>query len=291
MEPIEVAQRYFNAWNERDPLAIVATLAEGGTYSDPASGGALTGEALIQYTTGLFAAFPDLSFEIVSAAPSGDGAVSAQWLMKGTNTGPFGGGPPTGSSVALPGADFISVDGDKILSIQGYFDQRTLVEQLGLQVVVQPHSIGPFSFGTSVRTTTGKRTKPGAFSTTWIEVHSDDEVNEVRERSRQILQEMMQLDGFISAANMVIGHRLITTTAWEDLQGPAQILGGGAHKEAMDRFFGQEFASAGTTMVWVADHRNTMWVRCGNCGQMEDYDRSEGKCRCGEALPEHPSYW
>jgi hypothetical protein len=35
MEVVDVAQRYFEAWNRHDPDSIVATFAEGGTYSDP----------------------------------------------------------------------------------------------------------------------------------------------------------------------------------------------------------------------------------------------------------------
>jgi len=114
--------------------------------------------------------------------------VAAEWLMKGTNSGPFAGGPPPGKSVALPGADFLTVDGDKISSIKGYFDRRTLVEQLGLQVIVQPCSIGAFTFGDSVRYTTGKGTKPGAFSFTWIDVNSDEEVPRSRNEASRLLQ-------------------------------------------------------------------------------------------------------
>jgi hypothetical protein len=35
MDATDVAQKYFDAWNRRDPEAIVATFAEGGTYTDP----------------------------------------------------------------------------------------------------------------------------------------------------------------------------------------------------------------------------------------------------------------
>ena len=84
MSNLDVAQEYFDAWNRRNPAAIVATFAEGGTYNDPASGGDLSGQALVEYTSGLFSAFPDLSFEIVSAVPAGDNVVAAQWLMRGS---------------------------------------------------------------------------------------------------------------------------------------------------------------------------------------------------------------
>ena len=60
--------------------------------------------------------------------------------------------------------------------------RRLLWEQLGLQAIVVPSSVGPFTFGYSVRMQTGKRTKPGAVSLTWIDVRSDEEEREVRER-------------------------------------------------------------------------------------------------------------
>src|SRR5687768_88538 len=143
MQPIDVAQQYFDAWQRHDGAGIVATFAEGGTYSDPATGHPLSGPAIAGYAGNLWAAFPDLSFELLSVAPAGEGTIAAQWLMRGTNSGSMRGLPPTGRPVALPGADFIQIEGNKIRSVQGYFDTRTLSEQLGLQTVVQPYTAGP----------------------------------------------------------------------------------------------------------------------------------------------------
>jgi steroid delta-isomerase-like uncharacterized protein len=143
MEATDVAKRYFDAWNQRDPEAIVATFADGGTYSDPNVPEGLSGQAIAHYAGGLFAAFPDLSFDLLSHGSISDGVVAAQWVMRGTNTGPLRGNPPTGDSVALPGADFIAVEGDKVHSVQGYFDRSALAEQLGLQVIMQLHRLGP----------------------------------------------------------------------------------------------------------------------------------------------------
>ena len=291
MNSMDVAQRYFNPWNSRDPSAIVAAFAAGGTYSDPATGGPLNGQAIAEYSGGLFASFPDLSFDLLSSAPAGDEMVAVQWLMKGTNTGSFAGLPPSGQSVVLPGADFIVVDGDKVRSTQRYFDQQTLVEQLGLQAIVLPNAIGPFTFGVSVRASTGKRTKPGAFSLTWIEVRTDEEAKEVQDRARQITQDMMGMPGFISSANMSQGRRLITTSAWEDAEAPKQLLRSEAHKEAMNRFFGPDFAIGAMTSVWVPDRINAIWMRCTACGQMADYEHGHGKCRCGQELPDHAPWW
>jgi predicted ester cyclase len=59
--------------------------------------------------------------------------VAAQWMMRGTHTGSLFGGPPTGRKIALPGADFITVEGDRIRSVRGYFDRKDIADQLGFQ--------------------------------------------------------------------------------------------------------------------------------------------------------------
>ena len=151
MNPLEIAQQYFDAWNRRDADAVLATFAADGTYCDPANGGRLRGEALKGYMAVLWAAFPDLSFEIASAGAAGPDLVAAQWIMHGTNTGSMMGLPPTGKAVTVQGADFIRVAGGKIQSVDGYFDSRAVPDQLGLQVLVQPKQLGPFSFGNSTR--------------------------------------------------------------------------------------------------------------------------------------------
>jgi len=289
MEALAVAQRYFAAWNRRDPSAVVETFVEDGTYSDPTAPSGLRGAAIAQYVAGLLTAFPDLSFEIVSAAPTGDRSVAAQWLMRGTNTGPLPGAPPTGRTVALPGADFIVTAGDKVRSVHGYFDQRTFVEQLGLQVAIVPPSAGPLAFGTAVYFQPGTLAKPGAISVTAIQVRSQDEVGRVVEYSRRIVQEVAQMPGFLGFVGATVGHRLMTVTAWDNVERPAQLLRGGTHGEAMQAFFGSDFAAGGVTGVWVPHHINTMWVRCGSCGRMAD--ARQAACPCGTPLPPHPAYW
>ena len=126
---------YFAAWNDHDPAAVAASLAAGGTYEDPTTRGPLSGPALEHHVAGLLAGFPDLSFEVVSVAPTSETAAAAQWIMRGTNTGPMPGGPPTGGTAALPGADFIDYDpsSDRVARVVGYFDTATLLRQLGLQ--------------------------------------------------------------------------------------------------------------------------------------------------------------
>ena len=110
MSLTDALDRYFAAWNDHDPDAVVRSLAEDGSYEDPTTGGPLTGDALAENVAALLTGFPDLHFDLVSVAATSDTGAAAQWLMRGTNTGPMPAGPATGQTVALPGADFIDYD-------------------------------------------------------------------------------------------------------------------------------------------------------------------------------------
>jgi steroid delta-isomerase-like uncharacterized protein len=134
MNAIEVVKRHFDAWNRRDADAIVATFAEGAAYTAPIAGQGLSGEAVRRFAEGIFTAFPDVSFEIVSISDTGGGLVATQWLGRATNTGALAdGSPPTGRPLTVPGASFFQVQGDQIRSGQVYHDRQTMDEQLGLK--------------------------------------------------------------------------------------------------------------------------------------------------------------
>ena len=42
----KIIEHYFDAWNNYDADALIATFAPGGTYEDPNTGGPLSGEAI-----------------------------------------------------------------------------------------------------------------------------------------------------------------------------------------------------------------------------------------------------
>ena len=173
MSLTDALDRYFAAWNDHDPDAVVRSLADGGSYEDPTTGGPLTGDALAANVATLLAGFPDLHFDLVSVAPTSDTTAAAQWLMQGTNTGPMPAGPATGQTVALPGADFIDYDpaADRIAKVTGYFDTATMLRQLGLQAHITPADMEPVTkFGISLHVDTQRQTIPGAFSVTWIDI-------------------------------------------------------------------------------------------------------------------------
>ncbi|MGI8740753.1 MAG: ester cyclase [Gammaproteobacteria bacterium] len=291
MNAIDVANQYFDAWNRHDPDALADVFAPSGTYRDPTTAGELTGAAITANATSLWAAFPDLSFEIISAAEARPGVIAAEWIMRGTNAGEFLGLPATRKTVTLPGADFITVENDRVRAVTGYFDTRAIPEQLGLQVVVQPYALGPFSFGVSTSVQSGSKAKPGAFSVTQLMSLSDESMQEIRQMSRETAGEMMKMKGFIGLVTARIGERAITISAWERPDDSRQLMRSEAHGAAMQRFFAGASASSAYTSVWAPARINTLWVRCNACLKMNNADTSAGVCACGERLPEPAPYW
>ena len=289
--PLEVIQRYAEGWNRHDAEAIVATFADGGTYADPTTAGPLTGAAIGAYAQVLWGAFPDLSFEFVSVAQNDSGLISAEWLMKGTNTASFNGLPPTGLPVALPGADFFRIEGDRIRSVQGYFDGGAVPRALGLDVIVQPGAIGPFAFGVSVRATNGSTATPGAFSIICFEARTVEEREKIRVSSRKIAVEMLSMPGFISFVAATIGDRMMTITAWDKTDSLAPLMKGGEHRSAVGSYFGEGVGRGGTTSVWIPGRLNPRRIRCTECAKLSIDDGAQGNCACGASLPAPLAYW
>lgn len=281
---------YFRAWNAHDTEAVLAALEPDGSYEDPATGGPLRGDALRRYLDGLFAAFPDLSFEAREAHGNGR-RWTVEWLMRGTNAAPLQPGlPATGATVVLPGVDVVSLDGDAITSVRGFFDRKAFLEQTGLQVVVQPRAAGPLRFGRGVWLSTGNSAKPAAFSTTWIDVTNEADRQEVIARTHRVIAEMAEMPGFIGATFTDVANRLTTQTAWASVEAAHAVMKLGTHKEALGRFLAGELGVAVHTAVWAPERQNALWVRCAACGKVERYE-PDGRSACGEPFPQQPVYW
>jgi hypothetical protein len=116
-------------------------------------------------------------------------AVVTAYAVVGPVANPLPGTPePTGRACDLPGIDVITIGEGGITSVVGYFDQKTFVEQLGLQVIVVPANEPPMLLGMSARTDLENPTVPGALAMTWIDVDSMDQQVEVHGRTREVLQ-------------------------------------------------------------------------------------------------------
>ena len=289
---LQVFQNYADAWNRHDADGIVATFAEGGTYCDPTTGGPLTGAAIAECARGLWSAFPDLSFEMARFMQGEGSALSAEWVMRGTNTGSMNGLPPTGRSVEVRGVDIAVVADGKLRSVQGYFDSAAVPRALGLDVIVQPHAIGPFTFGTGLRVTNGSKAVPGAFGITFVSARNKQDELAIRESSAKILQELLAIPGFISAVTTTVEERMMTITAWETPESMAPLMKMGEHRAAVGRYFATaDYGVGGMTGVWVPHHLGARRVRCPECDKMASVEVPDGKCACGTLLPEPLAYW
>jgi SnoaL-like polyketide cyclase len=217
-------------------------------------------------------------------------SVVAQWTMTGTQSGPLNGLPPTEARIKLPGIDVITAVEQRLLSVEGYFDQRTLLNQLGAQVTVQPANVGPLAFGTSVRFRSSNTSIPGALSMTWMDVRSEAEGEEVKQRVYAIVRELAQVPGFIGWVGIAIAERLYTLALWDRPETIRQLRTNTKHKMAVQQVFQRDFGSALHTGVWVPEHLNPQWRRCPTCGSMIDPDRPDASCPCGDPVPVRLAY-
>ena len=108
-----------------------------GTFSHPryeivATGDVYDGEQQVRgYYEETRAAFPDQRNELVSLRHADD-AVIVEFDLLGTHLGPLRGLPPTGRAFRCRMTAFFEFDGDRIVCERVYFDQSTLLRQLGL---------------------------------------------------------------------------------------------------------------------------------------------------------------
>jgi steroid delta-isomerase-like uncharacterized protein len=256
----QALDRYFDAWNAHDPQAVVAALSTGGTYEDPTTGGPLKGDALAENVGTLMAGFPDLHFELVSVDTLDETRAAAQWLMKGTNTGPMPGGPATGQAVALPGADFIDYDPetDRLAKVVGYFDTATMLSQLGLQAHITPADMEPVTkFGIGMRVNAQRKAIPGALSVTWLDIDPEYQFTLI-DATTNIVMEQLGNEGYLGSCFATIGRRNFTFTAWESVEVAKKALRGGAHGAAMRMTSNGELGDniRGVTSIWKPEALN-----------------------------------
>ncbi|HKF17502.1 MAG TPA: nuclear transport factor 2 family protein [Candidatus Dormibacteraeota bacterium] len=264
----DVVHRYFDAWNHHDPQGVLATFAEAGTYEDPTTGGPLSGDAIVQMTDQFFKQMPDASFEVVTESLTPDG-VAAQWLMRAY-----------GGAVALPGADFITMEGGGILSVRGYFDQKGLRDQMA--------KVLPLTFGDVTYFGTGRQTRPGAISLTVLNTRTDDERRRVGDLSRQIVTEMAASDNFISFSGLAVGDRMMTLTAWTDAESAHRGAMVPAHRAAIREFYDAGLSGAGGTLsVWTNESMKLL-VHCRECDRISDWELTQTCSSCGKRLEAQP---
>lgn len=125
---VTLARRFHNEIFEQGNLAVAdAILAPGFTWHSDVPPGA---EGVKAFSTGLRAAFPDLSLTAEQIVAKGD-RVAIPWTLSGTHQGEFLGVPATGNTISTPGIDIYRIEDGKIAEIWTVGDELGLLIQLG----------------------------------------------------------------------------------------------------------------------------------------------------------------
>jgi steroid delta-isomerase-like uncharacterized protein len=126
-----VVREHMESENHHDFDTTIATF-DHPRYEIVATGDVYDGEQEVRrYFTETRTAFPDQRNELI-ALHHADGAVIAEFDLLGTHLGPLRSLPPTGRSFRCRMAAFFLFEGDRITCERVYFDQNTILRQLGI---------------------------------------------------------------------------------------------------------------------------------------------------------------
>jgi steroid delta-isomerase-like uncharacterized protein len=124
--------RRADAWERRDPDALVSTYAEHAVVDSPMQG-RLHGRARIrELYVGWMTAFPDLVYTRRALVIDGN-HVAESFTIRGTHSAPFHGVPPTARRIDVNGAMFYTVGEDGLI-VQDHrvYDVTRMMVQLGI---------------------------------------------------------------------------------------------------------------------------------------------------------------
>ena len=88
-------------------------------------------EAYLQYTLGMMAAFPDVSFSVDDTVAEGD-KVASRFTIRGTHQGPYRGTPATRKKVDVSGIVIVRYASGKCVEVWRYTNTLGMMQQLGV---------------------------------------------------------------------------------------------------------------------------------------------------------------
>ena len=122
----EAVRSYFEQFVNCGDMAAAHTIFAPEVRFDYPLGGLSGIEAVKQYIHAFRAGFPDVRFTIKDLFGE-DNRVAVRWSMVGTQSGEFGGKPPTGKQVTLPGNTIFRVENGMIHEMWITFDSALLI--------------------------------------------------------------------------------------------------------------------------------------------------------------------
>jgi len=291
MNRSETLAEYFAAWNAHDAKRLAPLFADNAMYEGPTTPMPIRPHDLPAVMESLAGQFSDFAFEIVDET-GGDDRVAVQWKLNGTNDGHIQTGvASTGRRLHVPGVDVIEMEEGRIRAVRRFYDRRLMMEQLGLQVLVEPYRQGPATYGYSLHASSGNPALPGIIALTWIEGRNESERDRIRTHSSRIVADFLEEPGFIGIVTGFAGARGFTCTAWQDEESLHRALDR-HHARAKQDFRTSGLSPGVWTSVWKPHHINRLWVRCTTCERPNDASGGASVCaNCGSALPPRPSYW
>jgi steroid delta-isomerase-like uncharacterized protein len=133
-----VVREHMESENVHDFDTTIGTFAHP-RYEIVATGDVYDGEDEVRaYFAETRTAFPDQRNELI-ALHHADDAVIAEFFLLGTHLGPLRALPPTGRAFKCRMTAFLLFEGDRIVCERVYFDQATIMRQLG--VMHDPRSL------------------------------------------------------------------------------------------------------------------------------------------------------
>ncbi len=119
-------------WNRQDIEGVLAYYDESITWLNIAMEETYRGKGEVRvFLRKLFAAFPDLNFEVTYKLARGDN-VAEQWCIRGTHLGTFMGIPATGRRVEIQGMSMAELREAKFVSDHFYFDALGVLRDMAL---------------------------------------------------------------------------------------------------------------------------------------------------------------
>jgi len=128
----DVVKRYFAALDAHDLDGATSCWKLGAVDRFVGQRELLAPAGVRQYFDGLFAAFPDFSFEVLETVTARRRTV-VRWRGRGTFAGPatFQGFAPNGARIEIEGCDVVVVADDLIQRNDAYVDTGDIVRKLG----------------------------------------------------------------------------------------------------------------------------------------------------------------